>query len=120
MTEDKAQDQSKDRRYGIASVELVKRLFDRDINRVVLLMRHSAREYDPDINDLLNPLTDEGRAYSREFGKQLPKDVFVKGYASPPERCVETGELVVDPSLRLGGTVEAVLGRVLKGWVLVT
>ena len=108
MTENKAQDQSKDRLYGIATVELVKRLFDRDINRVVLLMRHSAREYDPDINDLLNPLTDEGRAYSREFGRQLPKDVFVKGYASPPERCVETGELVVETHAAENGLAQGV------------
>ncbi len=108
MTKHKVLGELSDRHYGNPSLELVNSLFDRDVNRVVLIMRHSAREYDPQINDLLNPLTDDGRAYSLEFGRRLPKDVFIKGYASPPERCVETGELVIKAHIADKGLAQGV------------
>jgi broad specificity phosphatase PhoE len=82
--------------YGQGTTDLINRLFDQGIERVTLLMRHSAREFNPAINDLLNPLTDEGRHLSRNFGDRLPVNLFVKGYASPPDRCMETAQLVLD------------------------
>jgi len=108
MTDHGVQDGSAELDFGNASLRLVNSLFDRDINRVVVIMRHSAREYDPKINDLLNPLTDQGRTYSREFGRRLPKDVYVKGYASPPERCVETGELAIQAHVAEHGLAQSV------------
>jgi len=108
MTDHGVQDGLAQLNFGNASLRLVSSLFDRDINRVVVIMRHSAREYDPKINDLLNPLTDQGRTYSREFGRRLPKDVYVKGYASPPERCVETGELAIQAHVAEHGLAQSV------------
>lgn len=61
----------------------------------VLLMRHSAREYRRDIHDLENPLTDHGRELAQAFGRQLPQQLTLRGFASPPHRCVETAELVL-------------------------
>ena len=63
--------------------------------RGVLLMRHSAREFNRDINDLLNPLTDHGRQLAVAMGGALTADIQLRGYASPPERCVETAELLL-------------------------
>ena len=51
------------------------------------------REYNPDIHDLLNPLTDEGELL-QDFGSALRKDTVVRGYAIP-DRCVETSQIVV-------------------------
>ena len=81
--------------YGQGTVNMVNNLYSRGVDRVSLLMRHSAREYNPDIHDLLNPLTDEGRILCKDFGSALRKDIVVRGYASPPDRCVETCQIVV-------------------------
>jgi broad specificity phosphatase PhoE len=66
-------------------------------------MRHSARTFDRNIHDLLNPLTEHGRALSRRLGEELPKHLRVRGYASPPERCMETAQLVIDAHKQGGG-----------------
>jgi len=70
----------------------------------VLLMRHSARTYQPDLHDLENRLTDHGRSLCRRFGDALPKDVHLRGYASPPERCMETARIVIDAHASGGGS----------------
>lgn len=62
----------------------------------VLLMRHSAREFEPGRHDLLNPLTDEGRELSSRLGAALPDGLHLRGYASPAERCVETATLMLN------------------------
>ena len=93
--------------YGAATVALLNEVLDTGVECAALLMRHSAREFDPDIHDLLNPLTDEGRDYSRRFGAELPKTVHVRGYASPPERCMETAALAVETHTQGGGSATA-------------
>ena len=108
MTGPQESEQENDQQYGEATSRLINSVFDRGITRAVLLMRHSAREYNAGINDLLNPLTDPGRSYSRAFGRRLAKDIFVKGYASPPERCVETGELVLEAHVAGNGNGQGV------------
>jgi broad specificity phosphatase PhoE len=70
---------------------------------MTLLARHSVREFNRDIHDLLNPLTDEGRQHSRLFGNALPKQLSVRGYASPPERCMETARLAIEAHGIAGG-----------------
>ncbi|MEM7099903.1 MAG: histidine phosphatase family protein [Pseudomonadota bacterium] len=81
--------------FGIATADMVRQVYDQGADRAVLLMRHSARTFDRSIHDLLNPLTEHGRNLTRKFGQLLPKDVLVRGYASPPERCVETAQLAI-------------------------
>ena len=54
---------------GDSTVELVKEVSDRGVDYIVLLMRHSAREYAPGKHDLLNPLTDEGRVLAKTWAR---------------------------------------------------
>ena len=89
--------------FGDATNQLIEDVFDQGAQRAVVLMRHSARTFDPSINDLLNKLTDHGRNLSAKFGRGLPKDIWVRGYASPPERCMETAELAIASHLEGGG-----------------
>ena len=63
------------------------------------------REFEPGKHDLLNPLTDEGRELSRLFGKQLPKDLLLRAYSSPADRCVETASLILDSHNVHGGDI---------------
>lgn len=81
--------------YGDATIDLVRSAVDGGAKRGVLLMRHSAREYEPGRHDLENPLTEEGRRHARRLGERLPKSLLLRGYASPPHRCMETAELVL-------------------------
>ena len=90
---------------GDSTVELVKEVSDRGVDYIVLLMRHSAREYAPGKHDLLNPLTDEGRVLAKNMGEKLPKHLKLRGYASPPERCIETSELVSNGHKSMGGEI---------------
>lgn len=82
---------------------MVAQAYDDGVQRAVLLMRHSARTFDRNIHDLLNPLTDHGRTLCRHLGQRFPKDVRLRGYASPPERCMETAQIVIDEHQQHGG-----------------
>ncbi len=88
---------------GAKTVELIRQLYDEGISRLALITRHSAREFNRDVHDLVNPLTDEGRLLCRRMGESLPAGLHVRGYASPPERCVETARLVIDAHAARGG-----------------
>ena len=90
---------------GDAALELIRSLYDDGVDHVVALMRHSAREFEPGRHDLLNPLTDEGRALARRLGNALPKAVLARAYASPAHRCVETAELILEGHKEHGGRV---------------
>jgi hypothetical protein len=90
--------------FGLTTAEMVRDTFADGVDRGVLFMRHSARTFDRNIHDLLNPLTDHGRRLSVQFGSLLPKDVHLRGYASPPERCMETAQLVLDAHTQEGGS----------------
>ncbi len=96
-------DDSEPDHYGQSTAQLIDDAFNSGIDRGVLLMRHSARTFDPDIHDLMNPLTDHGRWLCDELGKAVPKDVALKGYASPPERCMETATRIIAAHSDSGG-----------------
>lgn len=91
--------------FGDASVDLVAAVLGRGVRRCLLLIRHSAREYEPGRHDLENPLTAEGRALSRRLGERLPKSLTLRGYAGPPHRCMETAELVLAGHEARGGAI---------------
>ena len=91
------------RTAGDGSVELIEEVFAAGVDHAAALLRHSAREYNPDIHDLLNPLTDEGRELCERFGARLDKSLTLRGYASPAGRCQETGELILDAHRAGGG-----------------
>ena len=90
--------------FGDATADLVKDVFGGGADKAVLLMRHSARTFDPTIHDLHNPLTDHGRNLCAKLGEKLPKHLTIKGYASPPERCVETAQKTIAAHADNGGT----------------
>ncbi|HEX7034525.1 MAG TPA: histidine phosphatase family protein [Pseudomonadales bacterium] len=91
--------------YGDATLDLIERVWSRDVRHSVVLMRHAAREFDPELHDLQNPLTAEGRARAREVGGRLPRGATLRGYASPPERCMETAALILEGYRDAGGRV---------------
>ena len=91
--------------YGRRTSELLHEVYARGVRHAVALMRHSAREYAPGKHDLENPLTAEGRAFARQLGNSLPAQLTLRGYASPPERCMETAALILDGYAETGGTV---------------
>jgi broad specificity phosphatase PhoE len=89
---------------GDTALSLVNELMDLGVNHVVLLMRHSAREFVEGRHDLDNPLTDEGRHLATRFGQKLPKNFLLRAYASPVERCMETARIILDAHKEQGGS----------------
>ncbi len=89
--------------YGEATLDLLHRVLGSGVDHAVVLMRHSAREFAPGRHDLLNPLTPEGRQRAQDLGARLPKHLTLRGYASPPERCMETAALVLEGHKLKGG-----------------
>ncbi len=90
--------------YGAAILRMLAELRSAGVERATALIRHSAREFNPDWRDLENPLTDEGRALAQKFGEALPRDVFLRAYASPVERCMETAALSLEGHRSMGGS----------------
>jgi broad specificity phosphatase PhoE len=91
--------------YGASTLAMVESAWADGVDHAVLLMRHSAREFEPGRHDLENPLTDAGRALAHELGERLPKQLLARSYASPAERCLETAELVLAGHAAGGGRV---------------
>ena len=89
--------------YGGRTLELLAALTERGVNRATLVMRHGAREYVPGRHDLENPLTDLGRAHAEDFGRRLDPRWRVRVYASPVQRCLDTGTLLLAGHLETGG-----------------
>ncbi len=98
---------------GETTLQLINELVKEGADHIVLLMRHSAREYEPGRHDLLNPLTDEGRELARRLGEAIPKSLNLRGYSSPAERCVETATLIMKAHQEFGGA--ATRNRVVEG-----
>jgi len=91
--------------YGESTIDLLHSVYDRGVRHAVALMRHSAREFEPGRHDLENPLTAEGRELAHRLGSRLPEALTVRGYASPPQRCMETAELILAGYAAGGGEV---------------
>jgi broad specificity phosphatase PhoE len=89
--------------YGVSMARALGELRGTGVHRTVAVIRHSAREFDPERHDLENPLTEHGRTCAQAFGGALPRDVFARAYASPVARCVETAALALDGHRAAGG-----------------
>ena len=81
--------------YGLETVKMIEDRFAKDVDRGILLMRHSAREYRRDIHDLQNPLTEEGRDLALRMGDMLGADLNMRGFASTAQRCIDTADLIM-------------------------
>ena len=99
--------------FGDATIDTVRELVASGVDHIALLARHSAREFNKNVHDLVNPLTEEGRDLSRRLGEALPKSHTLRGYASPPERCIETAQLALLGHASKGG--EATRVRPVEG-----
>lgn len=95
------------------SGSLINELFNRGITNVVVLMRHSAREFEPGRHDLENPLTERGRNLAARLGQKLDPSIRMRTYTSPPERCVETAQLIREQHAANGGAGQS--PRVVEG-----
>jgi len=91
--------------YGDATAALIEQTYAQGVQNVAVLMRHSARTFLPDIHDLDNQLTEEGRDLASRLGGMLPDGLTLRGYASPAQRCVDTAELVLSRYANGGGVV---------------
>jgi broad specificity phosphatase PhoE len=89
--------------YGEAIARFLGELREDGVEHTVALIRHSAREFEPGRHDLENPLTDAGRVLALDFGSSLPRDLFVRAYASPVSRCMETAALALQGHRTQGG-----------------
>ena len=98
---------------GNAMIDHLERLEERGIDRVLAVVRHSAREYVQGRHDLENPLTQEGRSLALGFGERLSPGLTVRAYSSPVERCVDTAGLILEGHEAKGGAVER--HRVVEG-----
>ena len=98
-------EKSMSRHFGKATARMVSDAVDNGMDRGVLLMRHSARTFHKEIHDLENKLTEHGRMLCAELGELLPKSLYLRGYASPPDRCMETAELMLSAHAAAGGTI---------------
>ena len=92
-------------RHGDATLEMIRGALVEGVDHAALLVRHSVRTFEPQLHDLDNPPTDEGRALCRRFGRGLPKKLTLRAYASPAERCLETAQLVLDAHRAEGGQI---------------
>ena len=81
--------------YGLETVKMIEDRFAKGVDRGILLMRHSAREYRRDIHDLQNPLTEEGRDLALRMGDMLGADLNMRGFASTAQRCIDTADLIM-------------------------
>lgn len=90
---------------GDVTLKLIDDVLAEGAGHIVLLMRHSAREFETGKHDLLNPLTDEGRELARQMGARLPRSLLVRAYSSPAERCVETADLILEGHANQGGKI---------------
>ena len=91
--------------HGDGTAALIEGAFAQGVDHAVVLMRHSARTFEPGLHDLRNPLTDEGRALCRRLGRALAKELTLRAYASPVERCLETAELILAAHQAQGGAI---------------
>ena len=94
--------------WGQSTVDLLAELAAAGVQRKVVLVRHSAREFVAGRHDLENPLTDDGRAAASAFGAALPTGFQWRGYASPAERCQDTAKLALQAHEQMGGLVTRV------------
>ncbi|GAB6097877.1 hypothetical protein JCM14469_41310 [Desulfatiferula olefinivorans] len=83
---------------------LIRDLTARGVDRMSLLLRHSARHYDDDIR--MEPfmcLTGKGRDMALALGAQLPYHVSVEFFSSYIGRCIETAYLIDKGFVRQAG-----------------
>ena len=81
--------------YGQKTISIINELHRQGVTRFSVIMRHSARHYDEDIQmEPFMPLTSEGRAFSYDYGRNLPVGLSARFFSSYIGRCIETAYLI--------------------------
>lgn len=81
--------------FGKELSDVINALNKEGINRFSVIMRHSARHYDPDFEkEPFMSLTDEGRDLAFNLGKSLPESLSARFFSSFIGRCIETAYLI--------------------------
>ncbi len=91
--------------HGDAALAMITEVLAEGVDHAAVLLRHSARTFEPGLHDLDNLLTDEGRALCRRFGRGLPNNLTLRAYASPAQRCMETAQLILEAHRAEGGRI---------------
>lgn len=94
--------------FGLNTVKTINTLKSQGIDRMLVVVRHSARFYRPDM-PRLEPflgLTEEGKDYAHRLGVKLPIDTGLRLFSSPVGRCIETAYLVDKGNTAAGGRCE--------------
>ncbi len=82
-------------KYGKELISVIDDLHKTGINKFSIIMRHSARHYDDDFQkEPFMPLTEEGRNFAYQLGKELPADLSARFFSSFIGRCIETAYLI--------------------------
>ena len=82
-------------RPGVKTAALIRDLNRQGIDRMSLILRHSKRDYHPDVH--MEPfmcLTEEGRNLAFELGAALPENLSLSFFSSHIGRCIETAYLI--------------------------
>lgn len=80
---------------GPQTLEIIKNLQRDGIRKMAVIMRHSEKKFttEPGMEPFMN-LTDQGKEYAFDFGKNLDSNFSPKLYSSTFGRCVETAYLI--------------------------
>ena len=88
---------------GRKTVKIINDLQQAGVDKYVVLMRHSARQFGTAEDDPFMRLTEEGKQAAYEFGRALPSDPPIRFFSSYIERCVETSAAIEQGFLTKGG-----------------
>ena len=82
-------------RHWEKTASLIRRLNSQGIDKLFVVLRHSARNYHEDITmEPFMSLTDKGRAMAFQMGSSLPENFSIRFFSSYIGRCIETAYLL--------------------------
>jgi len=95
--------------YGMKALELARELRKEGIRKILILMRHSERHYDEAHleREPLMWLTEDGKRFANNFGRQIPSIPLVRFYSSMLGRCIETAYQIDKGVTARGGRTES-------------
>ncbi len=103
--------------FGTSTINSIKELLNQGVNKISVIIRHSARNYDkenPEREAFMN-LTENGKNLSYKFGSSIPNSAVMSFYSSPIGRCIETAYLIDKGYVAAGGkTISNVIDSTLS------
>lgn len=95
--------------YGMKTLDVVRQLQDEGIQKISILMRHSARHYDQEHmeREPIMWLTEEGKQFANTFGRNIPNTEVVRFFSSMLGRCIETAYQADKGYTACGGKTES-------------